>query len=318
MQQPYIGALQNFIEVVHLHIGFQINAFFAGQGSVQRCGKAVDQAVLRFAGCPALFVAADLLLNPLVILNGGIEPFILQLQLALLRQQLFMLLLQLLFINIRQQLILLGKLLFQLLQLSFGTCHLLPHALRRSLRLLIGNLLLLQRSRQLAILLHLFLQKAHLQAQSRNFTVNILQLCLCSFGNQLQIITGKQLHPLACQQGFVQLQMFLQSFAFTDKAISSFLRGLSFSACLFNIIFGRCVLRQLHRLWMLAGTANRAGLAGLQLIVRQEACLRTQKSVKASVAQLIKMIKLIAGLLILLTFLQQCNLLPLVTLLHIL
>ena len=126
MQQPYIGALQNFIEVVHLHIGFQINAFFACQGSVQRCGKTVDQAVFRFAGCPVRFVAADLLLNTLIVFDGGIEPFVLQLQLPLLRQQLFMLLLQLLFIHIRQQLILLGKLLFQLLQLPFGTCQLLP------------------------------------------------------------------------------------------------------------------------------------------------------------------------------------------------
>ena len=126
MQQPYIGALQNFIEVVHLHIGFQINALFAGQGSVQRCRKAVDKAVFRFAGCPARFVAADLLLNPLIVFDGSIQSLVLQLQLPLLRQQLFMLLLQLLFIHIRQQLILLGKLLFQLLQLSFGTCQLLP------------------------------------------------------------------------------------------------------------------------------------------------------------------------------------------------
>ena len=197
MQQPYIGALQNFIEVVHLHIGFQVDTLLAGQGSVQRCGKAVDQAVFRFAGCPARFIAADLLLNPLIVFDGGIEPFILQLQLTLLRQQLFMLLLQLLFVNIRQQLLLLGKLLFQLLQLPFGTCQLLPHALRRSLRLLVGSLLLLQRSRQLMVLLHLFLQKAHFQAQGRNLIVNILQLCLRSFGNQLQIITAKQLHALA-------------------------------------------------------------------------------------------------------------------------
>ena len=69
---------------------------------------------------------------------------------------------------------------------------------------------------------------------------------------------------------------------------------------------------------MLAGTANRAGLAGFQLIVCQKSRLRAQKSVKASVAQLIKMIEIIAGLLILLTLLQKCNLLPLVTLLHIL
>ena len=69
---------------------------------------------------------------------------------------------------------------------------------------------------------------------------------------------------------------------------------------------------------MLAGTANRAGLAGLQLIVCQKSRLRAQKSVKTSVAQLIKMIEIIAGLLILLTLLQKCNLLPLVTLLHIL
>ena len=69
---------------------------------------------------------------------------------------------------------------------------------------------------------------------------------------------------------------------------------------------------------MLAGTANRAWLAGFQLIVRQKARLRAQKSVKTSVAQLIKMIEIIAGLLILLTLLQQCNLLTLVTLLHFL
>ena len=69
---------------------------------------------------------------------------------------------------------------------------------------------------------------------------------------------------------------------------------------------------------MLAGTANRAGLAWFQLIVRQKTRLRAQKSVKASIAQLIKMIEIITGLLILLTLLQQNNLLPLVTLLHIL
>ena len=69
---------------------------------------------------------------------------------------------------------------------------------------------------------------------------------------------------------------------------------------------------------MLAGTANRAGLAGLQLIVCQKSRLRAQKSVKASVAQLIKMIEIIAGLLIFLTLLQKCNLLTLVTLLHFL
>ena len=48
---------------------------------------------------------------------------------------------------------------------------------------------------------------------------------------------------------------------------------------------------------MLAGTANRAGLAWFQLIVRQKARLRAQKSVKASIAQLIKMIEIITGLL---------------------
>ena len=69
---------------------------------------------------------------------------------------------------------------------------------------------------------------------------------------------------------------------------------------------------------MLAGTANGAGLAGFQLIVCQKSRLRAQKSVKTSVAQLIKMIEIIAGLLILLALLQKCNLLTLVTLLHFL
>ena len=188
----------------------------------------------------------------------------------------------------------------------------------RSLRLLVGSLLLLQSFRQLTVLLHLFLQKAHFQAQGRNLIINILQLSLRSLGNQLQIVTAKQLYALARQQAFVKLQMFLQSLAFTYKAVSYFLSGLSFSARLLNIIFGRCVLRQLHRLRMLAGTANRAGLAGFQLIVCQKSRLRAQKSVKASVAQLIKMIEIIAGLLILLTLLQKCNLLTLVTLLHFL
>ena len=112
--------------------------------------------------------------------------------------------------------------------------------------------------------------------------------------------------------------MFLLSLAFTYKAVPYLLSSLSFSARLLNIIFGRCVLRQLHRLRMLAGTANRAGLAGFQLIVCQKARLRAQKSVKSSVAQLIKMIEIIAGLLILLSLLQKCNILTLVTLLQFL
>ena len=229
-----------------------------------------------------------------------------------------MLLLQLLLIYINQQLLLLSKLLVKLLQLAFGTSKLLPHALRCSLRLLVSSLLLLQRFRQLMVLLHLFLQKSHLQAQVRNLIVNILQLCLYFFSNQLQIITAKQLHALAYQQAFIQLQMLLQRFAFTNKSVSYFLSGLGFSACLLNIVFSRCVLCQLHRLRMLAGTTNRAGLARLQLIMRQKARLCAQKSVKANVAELIEMLIFLAGTLILLALLQQCNLLPLVTLLHIL
>ena len=69
---------------------------------------------------------------------------------------------------------------------------------------------------------------------------------------------------------------------------------------------------------MLAGTANRARLTGFQLIMRQKSRLRAQKSVKTSIALLIKIIEIITGLLILLTLLQQSNLLPLIPLLHIL